>query len=625
MSQSPAMKLAPRRGSVSAPDPLGKHTSLNYDSTRSSSSRLTIVRVVDPLSSSASLAMGPIDLFEPSPSHIHHRRSVRRHGSTSGLTAPDNRLSFAFSTFSPVYPMQPSSTPLSSSNMQNSSSKACPSPSSSPRLRPSSPQFTRRLSSSGQSAFPKPNLTPDQLIDLARQSTNPRYVQHPITGAASMSLSAAPANPGSLNATSTGLAGSAATFTPLPADVYLPFIDRPAEVTTLLSTPPTTKLFSLLAQTFPAQGHDDSQFPYAADPSRWSFATLRLWLTSVDRATANDAIWVRNARKCILAHSELIWERLKGALGVPPELELEDEEIEVFDTADVELTLPVRLKTERNSNTVDAHNAWVSVTRTSPTEETLTIEPIIATLSSNLPATSPGMSNPPPSSLSTTLSQSPSMAQADPGLQDIVEDGEEDEVSDASGSCGDQARPQKEPDSQIHGLRLSTSPVPSSPAVTAHMFSHPPSPVVGMNESGRNSVEPRSPEFYLPPLTRRLSRTSSHGSVTSLGRGYRDFGYNSGSSELGDGESERAYDPAGDRAPGNPLFPSNFARLALGPTLCANNPSLRSPRVAPPYPPLARWALGGRPPSWVEGWDSAKQEYAVTIASGSSIGVGGGE
>ncbi|KAF8833479.1 hypothetical protein BDN67DRAFT_742224 [Paxillus ammoniavirescens] len=633
MPQRPAMKLAPRRGSVSAPDPLGKHTSLNYDPNRSSSSKLTIVRVVDPLSSSASFTMGPINLSEPSPSHIHHRRSLRRHGSTSGSTAPDNRLSFAFSTFSPNSPMQPNSTPLLSSNVQNSSSRACPSPSTSPRLRPSSPQFTRRLSSSGQSAFPKPNLTPDQLIDLARQSTNPRYVQHPIAGVASMPLSVAPANLGSLNATSTGLASSAATFTPLPADVYLPFIDRPAEVTTLLLTPPTTKLFSLLAQTFPAQGHGDSQFSYTADPSQWSFATLRLWLTNVDRSTASDAIWVRNARRCILAHSELIWERLKGALGVPPELELEDEEIDgEFDTGDVELALPVHLQAERNSNKGDvSYNPWVSVTRTSPLEETLTIEPIIATLSSNLPATSPGMSNPPPSSLSTALSQSPSMAQADPGLQDIVEDGEEDEASDAIGGSGDHAQPQEGPDSQIHGLRLSTSPVPSSPAVTAHVLSHPPSPVVGMNESGRNSVELRSPEFYLPPLTRRLSRTSSHGSVVSLGRPlsgsymYRDLGYNSGSSELGDSESERAYDPVGDRAPGNPLFPSNFARLALGPTLRANNPSLRSPRVAPPYPPLARWAPGGRPPSWVEGWDSAKQEYAVTIASGSSVGVGGGE
>lgn len=50
---------------------------------------------------------------------------------------------------------------------------------------------------------------------------------------------------------------------------------------------------------------------------------------------------------------------------------------------------------------------------------------------------------------------------------------------------------------------------------------------------------------------------------------YRDFSLSAASSEIGDNESERAYDPVGDRVPGNPLFPSNFARLALGPTLRA--------------------------------------------------------
>lgn len=108
-------------------------------------------------------------------------------------------------------------------------------------------------------------------------------------------------------------------------------------------------------------------------------------------------------------------------------------------------------------------------------------------------------------------------------------------------------------------------------------------------------------------------------------------------SDVGDSESERAYDPVGDRAPGNPLFPSNFARLALGPTLRAkyvfamtstslayirsfSNPSLRSSHATTPR--WARWAPGSRPPSWFEGWDGVKQEYAATVASGSSAGGG---
>ncbi|KIJ61944.1 hypothetical protein HYDPIDRAFT_189244 [Hydnomerulius pinastri MD-312] len=632
MSQGPQRRLAARRGSVSAPDPFGKHASLNHDPNRSSSSRLTIVRVVDSTSSSASpnFAMAPISLSEPPSSHNHHRRSLRRHGSTSSSTsASDNRLSFAFSSFSPASPSQTSPSQVSSSTAQNPSSRAGSSPSSSPRLRPSSPsQFTRRLSSSGTSAFSKPNLSPDQLLDLARQSTSPRYVQQPTSHPA-----VTPASPGGLSP-AIGPIVTSATFTPLPADVYLPFIDRPAEVTILLSTPPTTKLLSLLAQTFPKQISDDN-VQFGPDPSLWSFIALRRWLTTVDRTAADDATWVRNARKCVLSHSELIWERLKGALGVPPELELEEEDMasreEVF-AGDINSTRP-ESQVGRSSNDVNAPQAPdpdpVPTSHNSPSSDALTIEPIIATPSSNLLATTPGTVNPPPLSLPSALSQSASMSQVDQGLQNIVEDGEEEE-SEVNEESGGDAKAQGEPESQIHGLRLSTSSVPSSPAIGPHVFSYPPSPIVNMGASGRNSVEPRSPEFYLPPLTRRLSRTSSHGSVTSLGRPisgsytYRDIGYNSGS-DFGDSESERAYDPVGDRAPGNPLFPSNFARLALGPTLRANNPSLRSTRAAPTYPRFSRWAPDGRPPSWVEGWDPIKQEYAVTIASGSSVGVGGGE
>ena len=33
--------------------------------------------------------------------------------------------------------------------------------------------------------------------------------------------------------------------------------------------------------------------------------------------------------------------------------------------------------------------------------------------------------------------------------------------------------------------------------------------------------------------------------------------------------SSEAYDVAGERGPGNPLFPTSFARLALAPTLTA--------------------------------------------------------
>ena len=53
-----------------------------------------------------------------------------------------------------------------------------------------------------------------------------------------------------------------------------------------------------------------------------------------------------------------------------------------------------------------------------------------------------------------------------------------------------------------------------------------------------------------------------------------------------------------------------------------SNPSLRSPVHPPPlaYPFMRGLSMNGRrPPSWAENWDPIKQEYAVTVASGSSI------
>ncbi|EGN96685.1 hypothetical protein SERLA73DRAFT_161743 [Serpula lacrymans var. lacrymans S7.3] len=605
------------------------HSPLNLDPNRSSSSKLTIVRVQDssPFGSPVS-SISSISLTEPPSSPVlHHRRSHRRPVSTSAITGqdPSARLSFAFSSFAPSPP-----PPTTTTTRQSASS-----PSSSPRLRPSSPSFTRRLSGSGSFAS-KPNLSADQLVELARQSSSPRYI-----------TPSAPSTPGSAGPVA-GPQTAAPTFTALPVDVYLPFVDRPQEVSVLLSSAPTVKLFSLLAQTFSAKPDEPSVSPIFSDasdfppnPPTWSFATLRLWLTTVDRDSAPDALWVRSARRCILAHSELIWERMKGALGVPPELELDDDWdawdsdneqaivdspsnpplIGTFDIDDTEdVTTPHAKSPPADPIISQSGNLALSVSPSpSPPPSSppsyLSIEPLFAT---SCPQSTTPSGNPPPLSLPST--------QSDPGagLQDISEDQEDDddapnEAANAKKLAEEKDREDRE--QQVHGLRISTSPLPSSPLVPIVPFSpvhayRTPSPSV-----------PSSPLF-----SKRLSRTSSHGSVSSLGAprtsssaGMYGYTHHYGSDAGGDSGSERAYDPVGDRVPGNPLFPSNFARLALGPTLSANNPSLRSSRP-PPAPAYSRFArFGGRPPSWAEGWDPVKQEYAVTVASGSSVGIGGGE
>lgn len=651
MSQ-PQRRLSVRRGSVSASDPFGQYATLNHDPNRSSSSTLTIVRVLDP-SSQAGVPQGTtaINLSEP-PAPALHRRSLRHPGSTTPSTNADGssagRLSFAFSSFAPNF--SASAAPSSSASapaVATSPSRRASSPSTSPRLRSSSPQFTRRQSASGSAPFSKPNLSPEQLVDLARQSTSPRYVPPPAS--APSTPHPALANPVGYSNPAAGAMTAPATFTPLPDDVYLPFIDRPTEVAQLLSIHPTTKLFSLLAQTFPRTHGPENlvDSTFSADPTKWSFGTLRLWLTIVDRQTASDALWVRNARRCILSHSELIWERLKGALGVPPDLEVDggydtENVIAVDDRYDhpprVSVSpIPTVLDADSGVENLGEHPTSlppsdVELTQhdvpsspredplPTPTPTHLVIEPILATLASNVNVSASGSANPPPLSLPSNLSQSP-LGQGD-GLQDIGEEAEDEDSADTEAPERD-TQP-ADGSSQIHGLRISTSPVPSSPVFVSQPFSHPTSPVMNSNDSRRNSTELKwSSEFTLP-LTRRISRTSSHGSVSSLGRPTFSYIYNSAGSDFGDNDNERAYDPVGDRGPGHPLFPSNFARLALGPTLSANNPNLHPSRSSaqPAHSRFAKWAPGGRPPSWIDAWDSVKHEYAATTASGSSIGGG---
>lgn len=537
MSQT-QRRMSARRGSVSASDPFGHHASLNHDFNRSSSSTLTIVRVLDPSSQPGPTGTGAssIKLLDP-PAPGLHRRSLRHPGGTApSSTNADSsagRLSFAFSSFAPN---SSASNSLSTSGPATvvTPSRRASSPSTSPRLRSSSPQFNRRQSSSGSSPFAKPNLSPDQLVDLARQSTSPRYVPPSLASTPNTPHPPALPSPGGSGPVA-GPMTAPATFTPLPADVYLPFVDRPAEVNQLLSTPPTAKLFSLLAQTFPRK--QDPEIPidptFSTDPLNWTFGTLRLWLTTVDRQSVNDALWVRNARRSVLSHSELIWERLKGALGVPPELEVDDGDdadsvIEVDDfPLDVPIT-PIRTNVEfENLDTYASsplsdepashHDSMPSspplVPLISPSPTHLLIEPILATLASNTSISTTGSVHPPPLSLPSTLSQSTSLAQVD-GLQDIGEEAEDEDCADTEGREME-TQPVND-SSQIHGLRISTA--PSSPSVVPQSFSYPASPVVHFTDSGRNSADLKmSSEFFLP-LTRRRSRTSSHGSVSSLGR-----------------------------------------------------------------------------------------------------------
>jgi hypothetical protein len=558
MSFPTQRRLSTRRGSVSAGDPYGTHWLLNENPNRSSSSTLTIVRVVSP----PVPPQTEVFLHEPPSRRNHIRHSS---GSSAGSSSsqmfhqdtPASRMSFAFSSFSG------NSNP---EHAGNNNSPCTESLTNSPRSRPSSPNQSRRATPHSSS---QPRLSPEQLLALARQPTSVQY-NSPSKNISFYSLDTLSPEP---------LYGQtlSASFTPLAADVYLPFIDRPAEVSILISNPPSAKLFSLLARTFPkCEGQtspssspktvDMSGFP--KDPKIWTFVQLFSWMTAVSRTIAPDALWVHQVRACIHERSELIWERIKGALGVPPELDMDDDAdgiqalfadsdsiaVEIGEGVSAAQILP------DNDDPEAFPTAHFEAGRDGDTDPlSLLIENIMSTskspsmmASNSYPGNQPPLSLPSslasPSSLSQSLLHSPLTQEA--GLHNILEAQEETESElNTSGNVGPgtpitATKGALDVHRMIHGLKISTSPI-LSPNIRRRAYSV--------------TSSPSRPSTMLPQISPTRSFSSS-----PYPRPNRS--YSSGS--LHSNTSVKC-DLVGTRVPGNPLFPSNFARLAVGPTLKA--------------------------------------------------------
>jgi len=224
-----------------------------------------------------------------------------------------------------------------------------------------------------------------------------------------------------------------------------------------------------------------------ADPTKWSFAELCYYMRTVDRDVATDKEWTTKIRTCILSRSELIWSRLKGALGVPPELEDDNE-----DDDDEEIYISEPQEPE----------AW--------------LEPILPGDAPVLIASPVG----PPSDHPFNR---------EGGMESIGE-AEEKEPDSADGKeSGEQAA------QLIRGLRIST---------TILEVQRP----VGLRRTNSSAGPGERPQTELT-ASRTLGLT-------------------------GPGRVRRSQQQ--ERGTGDPLFPSSFAKLTMGPSLVANNPALRS-------------------------------------------------
>lgn len=474
--------MTTRRGSLSASDPYGFNT--EAETARSSASRITIVRV-------------PQQNPEPQNGH-RHREQVRRQswGSNSSASSsgrpggPGGRLSFAFSTFTPINANANAGTggPPSSPGRPGTGGGSQASGPPSPTLfhRTGSSQNLDRMGSVGMVGR-SPTLTAQQICDLAASAISQKP---PVADAADVE-------------------SKPATFLVLPDEEYLPFLDRPSEVTALITSPPTSRLMTLLAQTFAPdlRAPYDPEHPPTAlnnNPTIWSYADLVHWLQTTKREDADDREWVARARTCVLSRSELIWSRLKAALGVPPELE--DDEYE-----DDEDVAPYEDDHDHDPSSapgasLEEHEreAWLEPILPGDTA-TCVASPIVLT---------PGGGS-----------------EAAFGMESIGE-GAEEEASASPATGNDESKTLEQ---AIQGLRLSTPMLEVVPMLRA----------------------PASPTS----LRRSLS-TSSHDP-----QGSSEARRRSALAMAGPGRVRRSHQQ--ERGTGDPLFPSSFATLTMAPSLVA--------------------------------------------------------
>jgi len=217
LSTTRPRNLSHRGGSVSASDPFGIHTEQNLSGERALRSRLTIVHVL------------PEEIQDH---HDHGRRLDSSPGS------PESRRASWSATSSPLHlrTVQPKRLSFASSSFAHE------------RLLPvapnSPPSYTSRKRRSTTSLYAqRTSLTPQQLCDLAQSSTldKSEFIEIP-------SSPRSPVHSGHSSSTSQ----TTANFLPLPDGQFLPFLDRPTEVSDFINSSPTNRLMALLELAFPA-------------------------------------------------------------------------------------------------------------------------------------------------------------------------------------------------------------------------------------------------------------------------------------------------------------------------------------------------------------------------------------
>ncbi|KAJ9093928.1 hypothetical protein QFC19_008162 [Naganishia cerealis] len=371
-------------------------------------------------------------------------------------------------------------------------------------------------------------------------------------------------------------------------DVFLPYIDRPAEVAELLDLPSNRELLEVIRPTFPvesaAANPADPEAWRQVRPEEWTWSEFREGHLMVTRAECDDFDWIRKARQALRARSECLWERFGLLLGVDPDMmNMGEEYDDVFapggalgDVFDSDTTSPsLGIASPAVFMSHDDRFGFIG-------DENARDQVWVEGLEANGSPSSFNASNEEDSAAASFGDRKTRMS--DDGLAGLQLYGTGPEARSASPPPGAAGAMETigEGEEEGHSLATRTKPrltpaqrAAAEPTEDPFGKSNPSSTPLSLTSDSPlgSSLLGKSAPISRKPRTKSFVGLQIH-TMPSLPTTLPNYDYQRDRDHSGFQQAD-ANMPHLERGPGNPLFPASFASLSLAPTLPNNNPALK--------------------------------------------------
>ena len=164
-------------------------------------------------------------------------------------------------------------------------------------------------------------LTPQEIVDMARDTTNP-VIPDGVKGADLRRRKSSGSSRRSSGVQDSPekplMALEPVEYVQLDDETLLPYVDRPEEVKELLDHPSNRELIKLVQAAFPKDPMREHWI--ALSPEEWNWDEFMKHLTTLTRIDCPDYAWVFRARQAVRARCVSLWEKLGICLGCDGDL-----------------------------------------------------------------------------------------------------------------------------------------------------------------------------------------------------------------------------------------------------------------------------------------------------------------